>query len=282
MRIAIFTRLPGVLTGISSLVQDLGHEFVGAVTTEGPPGRYGDFPLASLVDARPAGSDLLIADGPARFAALLASLEPELALCGGFPVKIPAEAIAVPLLGVLNGHPSPLPRYRGPNPLGWAVRNGDAELGFTFHFMDAEIDTGPILLRGAAPIGPDDSAADLIDALFGLWRSLLPEALRLVEAGERGSVQSDEEASYAGFFERDYVELDLRSAEGAHRQVRAWAIAVRRDGVDGPVTELDGRSVVVRRSRLDEAGGGTPLRCGDGSTLWVLESIHTSSTSARS
>jgi methionyl-tRNA formyltransferase len=271
MRIALFTRLPGVLSGISSIVTGLGHEFVGVVTTEGPAGRYGDVPLSTLLDARPEGSDVLVADGPARFASLLAALEPDLALCGGFPVKIPADAIAVPRIGVLNGHPSPLPRYRGPNPIGWAVRNGDSELGFTFHFMDAEIDTGPILLQGFAPIGPNDGAVELIEALYGLWRSLLPGALRLVEAGERGSVQSEAEASYAGFFEPEYVELNLGSAEGAHRQVRAWQISVRRDGIDGPVTELDGEPVVVRSARLDDTAGGTPLRCGDGRSLWVVD-----------
>ena len=271
MRIALFTRLPGLLGGISSIVTGLGHEFVGVVTTEGPAGRYGHYPLSTLLEARPAGSDVLVADGSARFAPLLAALGPDLALCGGFPVKIPEDAIAVPRLGVLNGHPSPLPRYRGPNPLGWAVRNGDAELGFTFHFMDAEIDTGPILLQGAAPIGPGDGAEALIEALFGLWSSLLPQALTLVDAGERGGVQSDEGASYAGFFEPEYVELDLRTAEGAHRQVRAWAISVRRDGIDGPVTALDGERVIVRRSSLDDAEGGTPLRCGDGRSLWVVD-----------
>jgi methionyl-tRNA formyltransferase len=271
MRIALFTRLPGVLDGISSLVRELGHDLVGVVTTEGPAGRYGHYPLSTLLEARPAGSDVLVADGPKRFAPLLASLEPDLALCGGFPVKIPADAIAVPRIGVLNGHPSPLPRYRGPNPLGWAVRNGDSELGFTFHFMDAEIDTGPILLSGSAPIGANDGAEQLIDALFGLWSSLLPQALALVEAGERGSVQSEEGASYAGFFEPEYVELDVSSAEAAHRQVRAWAIAVRRDGVDGPVTQLGDERVVVRRSRLDAAEGGTPLECADDTTVWLVE-----------
>jgi methionyl-tRNA formyltransferase len=271
MRVALFTRLPGVLSGISSIVRACGHDFVGAVTTEGPPGRYGHYPLSTLLDARPDGSDVLVADGSARFAPLLAALEPDLALCGGFPVKIPADAIAVPPLGILNGHPSPLPRYRGPNPLGWAVRNGDPELGFTFHFMDAEIDTGPILVRGSAPISTDDGPEELIGALFGLWSSLLPDALALVEAGERGSIQSDEEASYAGFFEPGYVELELRSAEEAHRQVRAWAISVRRDGVDGPIAELDGERVVVRHARLDGSEGGTPIECDDGRTLWVLE-----------
>jgi len=117
MRIAVFTRLPAVLRGITPIIRASGHDIVGVVTTEGPSGRYGDEPLSSLVDARPAGVDILVADNSKRFAPLLAALEPDLAVCGGFPVRIPADAIAVPPLGVLNGHPAQLPRYRGPNPI---------------------------------------------------------------------------------------------------------------------------------------------------------------------
>ena len=154
MRIAVFTRLAAVLQGITPVIRGSGHEVVGVVTTEGPSGRYGRVPLSSLVDARPAGVDVLVADNSKRFAPLLRALEPDLAVCGGFPVRIPADAIAVLPLGVLNGHPAALPRYRGPNPIGWALRNGDPEIGFTFHFMDVEFDTGPVLVQGAAPLAP--------------------------------------------------------------------------------------------------------------------------------
>src|SRR4029077_4111070 len=112
MRIAILTRLPAVLQGITPIIRERGHEVVGVVTTEGPSGRYGEVPLSSVVDARPAGVDILVADNPTRFAPLLAALEPDLAVCGGFPLRIPPNALAVPRLGILNGHPARLPRYR--------------------------------------------------------------------------------------------------------------------------------------------------------------------------
>ena len=100
MRIAILTRLPAVLQGITPIIRDRGHEVVGVVTTEGPPGRYGEVPLSSMVDARPAGVDILVADNSKRFAPLLEALESDLAVCGGFPVRLPADAIAIPRLGV--------------------------------------------------------------------------------------------------------------------------------------------------------------------------------------
>jgi methionyl-tRNA formyltransferase len=56
-------------------------------------------------------------------------------------VLIPVDALDVPPLGVINTHPSLLPRYRGPNPIAWTVRNGDRELGYSIHRMDADFDT---------------------------------------------------------------------------------------------------------------------------------------------
>jgi len=272
MRIALFTRIPALLARVAPAIAALGHDVVGVVTTEGPAGRYGHVPLSSLLDARPDGVDVLVADNARRFAPLLAALEPDLAVCGGFPVRIPADAIAVPRLGILNGHPSPLPRYRGPNPIGWAIRNGDSELGFTFHFMDAQIDTGPIVLQGAASLAEADGGEEILGVLGRLWTSLLPEALARVEAGEPGSLQSEDGASYAGFFEPEFAELDrTRPAAEVHRQVRSWLVAAMRDGVHGPLTELDGERVRVLRTRLDDRDGGTPIECGDGRLLWVLE-----------
>jgi methionyl-tRNA formyltransferase len=272
MRIAVITRIPAVLQGITPIIRDCGHEVVGVVTTEGPRGRYGEVPLSLLADARPAGIDLLVAANSKRLAPLLAALEPDLAVCGGFPVRMPADAIGVPALGILNGHPAPLPRYRGPNPIGWALRNGDPEIGFTFHFMDVEFDTGPVVLQSSAPLADAERREDVAGVLFRLWRTLLPEALVRIEGGERGVSQDPEDGSYAGFFEPEYAEIDwTRPAEEVQRQVRAWWLAAARDGIHGPLTELDGARVRVLRSSLDDRAGGVRVTCGDGRPLWVVE-----------
>jgi hypothetical protein len=53
MRIALFARVPDVVAWLDEQLRELGHECVGVVTTEGPPGRYGDEPLSALIDVRP-------------------------------------------------------------------------------------------------------------------------------------------------------------------------------------------------------------------------------------
>ncbi len=271
MRVALFTRVPDVIVTMGTLVQELGHELVGVVTTEGPRGRYGEVPLSALIDVRPPHADVLVASGPARFAALLQALEPDLALSGGFPVRIPADALAVPRHGIVNGHPSLLPRYRGPNPIGWALRNGDAEIGFTFHRMDTDFDTGSILAQGAAPLADAECAEDVMQRFFGLAAALLPRALERIEAGDPGDPQDEDGESHAGFFEPEFARVDwTRPADEVHRQVRAWWVAAARDGIRGPLAEIDGERVYILRTRLDDSGAGTRVDCGDG-PLWVLE-----------
>ncbi len=271
MRIAVLARVPGVVVWLDRQLRELGHECVGVVTTEGPRGRYGDEPLSALIDARPLHLDVLVAGGTKRFAQLLAVLEPDLAISGGLPVRIPEDALEVPRHGIVNCHPALLPRYRGPNPIGWALRNGDQELGFTFHRMDGDFDTGRILAQGTASLACAERAEDVLQALFGVATSLLPHALERVEVGDPGDPQAEEDASYAGFFEPDYAEIDwTRTAEEVHRQVRAWWLAAARDGVRGPLAQLDGARVIVQRTRLDAAEGGTPVECTD-APIWILE-----------
>ena len=71
----------------------------------------------------------------------------------------------MPPLGIVNGHPSLLPRYRGPFPLAWAVRNGEREIGLTYHLMDAEFDTGNLLAQAAIPLDDDDTRGDALRAI---------------------------------------------------------------------------------------------------------------------
>ena len=62
----------------------------------------------------------------------------------------------MPRLGSINVHPALLPRHRGPIPLAWALREGDAAWGSTWHRMDAELDTGNMLAQATVPIEDDD------------------------------------------------------------------------------------------------------------------------------
>ena len=137
-------------------------------------------------------------------------------------------------LGIINTHPSLLPRYRGPNPIAWTVRNGDRELGYSIHRMDAHFDTGPLLAQGTTPIDDVEDPSELFERMFALLGSLLPNALARVEKGDPGDPQPDGQATYAEFFEPEYVEIDWsQTAAEVRRQVLAWRVAAARPGAHG-------------------------------------------------
>ena len=269
MRVVLVSQVPAAVHGLTELLQALGHEPLALLCSREHAGRYGN-EFDALVRDAPAGLDVVVPSRRDRMAPLLRTYEPDVFLCLGFPWKIPADALAVPRFGAINGHPSLLPRYRGPSPVAWAVRNDEDEIGFTFHRMDAELDTGAILAQGAIPLDDEHSYDELEAKFAALAGELLPRALERVERGDPGDPQEESLASYHSFFESDYVWIDWAlPAREIYRQVKAWRFASQAPGERGALAELDGETVRVLRTRLTP-GPGHEVRCGDG-TLWVVE-----------
>jgi methionyl-tRNA formyltransferase len=274
MRVVIISMASRAVEGYLQLLDALGHETAGVLTLRNS--RRPQMVLDTIA-ATPVGIDAVVVGSKERMVPLLRSYEPDLALCSGFSWKLDAEALAVPRLGIVNGHPSLLPEWRGPNPFGWTIRSGASELGFTFHLMDTGLDTGPILAQGTTPLSNDASMMTLFDRLPALVADLLPKALARVEAGDRGDPQSEEGASYAGLYEDDYAEIDwTQPARAVHTQVRCWFLPTV-SGIMGPLTTLDGERVRVLETKLVDAssqgepgtilerdGDGLLVQCADG------------------
>ena len=86
--------------------------------------------------------------------AAFADLDLDAAIVAAYGLILPQAMLAAPRRGCLNIHASLLPRWRGAAPIQAAILAGDAESGVTIMQMDAGLDTGPMLLREAVPIGP--------------------------------------------------------------------------------------------------------------------------------
>ena len=70
---------------------------------------------------------------------------PGLGILADYGKLVPPAMLDLPGHGILNLHPSLLPRHRGATPIPAAILDGDAETGVTLFRMDAGLDTGPIL-----------------------------------------------------------------------------------------------------------------------------------------
>ena len=282
-RIVLLSSILPATLGLDAIARSLGHETVALLTPRLPDGALDEMVTRyhELLDGAPPHLDVCLVPEKARLVPLLEAYQPDLCLCLGYRWLLPPEVLAIPLLGVLNGHPSVLPHWRGPFPTAWAVREGDAELGMSFHLMDGAFDTGPVLAQGSRPM-PEDYDWPIFQPVFAeLAQELLPKALARIAQGDRGDIQPPGDYPYAGLFPASFSELDLsQSAAVVHRHVASWRFTFTQEGEQGPLTTLDGERVRVLRTSLADPGGGSlALACADG-PLWVLESelLHDTGT----
>jgi len=267
-RIILLTAVPPVAVAYSEILRGIGHEPVAVVAPRGRrPGQFTPFGQAH-VEQDPPELDIVFAASRHSLARIFRAYDADLVVCTGFPWLIPQEAIEAARLGIINGHPSLLPRYRGPFPIAAAIRNGEPEIGVTYHLMDAGFDTGNVLAQKTIPLADDETEETLNPKLLAAATELLPLAVRRLELGDRGDpqtggdYQSDDDLA-------DYVEVDLgSSAADVHRQVRAWSFVPPVSRHRGPV--LGGRLLLV--TSLTEVEGAERIDCLDG-PLWILEAI---------
>lgn len=90
---------------------------------------------------------------------------------------IPRSLLDIPPKGVLNIHPSLLPKYRGPSPIETTILNGDTRVGVTIMKLDEEMDHGPIIAQRSIEITADDNFEKLRETLAVLGAELLAEIL---------------------------------------------------------------------------------------------------------
>ena len=110
---------------------------------------------------------------------------PDLVVLGGTGILRP-RVLAIPPSGTINAHPGLLPRLRGSSSVGWALYK-DLPVGSTVHYVDAGIDTGPILLQRQLPVRRGEGYEQIVRRVLTLSGNLMAEALELLE---RGTVQA--------------------------------------------------------------------------------------------
>ena len=101
----------------------------------------------------------------------------DLMVVAAYGLILPQEVLDIAPYGCLNIHASLLPRWRGAAPIQRAIAAGDSRTGVCIMRMDAGLDTGPVLLSRAIPIGARDTAATLHASLAALGGAMIVEAL---------------------------------------------------------------------------------------------------------
>jgi methionyl-tRNA formyltransferase len=144
---------------------------------------------------------------------LLRSLNPDIIFLRGCGI-IREMILSVPKVGVLNAHYGQLPRYRGVYTTEWAVLHGETPT-ISMHFVDAGVDTGPLLATRTVPLRPGSTLASLRDASSQVAADLLVDVL---DGLERGTTQQIPQDPSEG---RQYFTMHPRIRDIAERRLKA-------------------------------------------------------------
>ena len=234
-----------------------GLDVIGVVTRPDKPTGRGRQIVYSPIKQYALDHDIPVYQpGPLRkpeAQALLRSLAPDVTVVAAFGQILPSEVLQLPRYGSLNVHASLLPQHRGAAPINAAILAGDAETGVTIMLMDEGLDTGPMLLKRATPIGPDETAGELFDRLAALGGQALFETLPLWLSGSiTPETQDDALATLTRPLRKDDGRLDWsQPADVLARQVRAYT------PWPGAFSTWNGQQVKVLRAHpasIDVAG----------------------------
>jgi len=123
-----------------------------------------------------------------RLLAALDRAQPDLICLAGYMRKAPDPVLDAYFQRIVNIHPALLPAFGGRGMYGEHVHKavfdcGVKVTGCTVHFVDAEYDTGPIIMQKCVAINDDDTPESIAARVLVAEHAAYPEAIRLIAQG---------------------------------------------------------------------------------------------------
>ena len=207
-----------------------------------------------------------------------AALDADVAVVVAYGLILPAPVLDAPREGCFNLHGSALPRWRGAAPIQRAIMAGDTATAVMVMRMDVGLDTGPVCLTEAIPIGPDMCAGDLHDSMARTGAGLM---VRTLAALERGSLTATPQATdgitYAAKIEKAESRIDFAlSAAEVHNRIRGLSPFPGAWFETGAAGKLERIKVVQSRLVPGSGAPGTVLdgdltiACGEGAVRLAI------------
>ncbi len=160
----------------------------------------------------------------------------------------PQDFVQIPKHGMIQYHPSLLPKYRGPSSINWPISRGEKETGLTIFRPTDGLDEGAVILQKKTPVGENDTLGSVyFDRLFPMGVQAMLEAADLVVSKRHEEIPQDEsQASYEGWFREAEARIHWAShADNIHNLIRGA------DPAPGAWTTLNGVKLQLFDSRKE-------------------------------
>jgi methionyl-tRNA formyltransferase len=180
--------------------------------------------------------------------------------------------------GIINLHPSLLPKYRGPTPLEATILNGDSETGVSLMALTAQMDAGPIYAQAKIALSPDETKFTLYKKAIITGSQLLLTNLDNILSGQlKPTDQADTQATFTNLLTKADGQLDptTTTATDCERKIRAF--------LGFPKTRLSllGQEIIITKAQAltDFNGDDWPdiIKCAGNTYLQIKEIVSSKS-----
>jgi methionyl-tRNA formyltransferase len=191
---------------------------------------------------------------------------------------VPQSVIDVFPNGIINIHPSLLPKYRGPTPLETAILNGDSETGVSLMSLSAKMDAGPIYAQAKIALSPSETKLTLYEKAISAGSQLLLANIDYILNGKlKPTAQDDAQATFTNLLTKADGQLDpsALTATDCERRIRAY--------LGFPKTRLNllGQDIIITKAQvLDQFNGddwNDVIKCANDTYLQIKEVISPNS-----
>ena len=184
---------------------------------------------------------------------------------------IPQSIINLFTPGIINVHPSLLPKYRGPSPIESAIVNRDKTTGVTLMQLTKNMDAGPIYYQTPHSLDQSETRPELYKTLGQLGAATLAAKLPDILSGAlQPAPQDDANATYCQLLSRSDTDLDLTAltANQAEARIRAHLGFPRSRAAIGSY-----KLIITKAHTVINAKTPLDLPCANGTFLSIDELI---------
>ena len=185
----------------------------------------------------------------------ITSLQPVAGVLVSYGKIIPQSIIDLFTPGIINVHPSLLPRYRGPSPIEAAIIHHDNQTGVTIMQLSAAMDAGPIYAQRIIPLDHTETKPALYATLSHIGNQLLIDTLPDILSGAlTPTPQNDADVTYCSLLSKQDGLLDPADLTAVQAEARVRAFL----GFPRTRLPLGDQTLIITRAHVSKTAE-TPL-----------------------
>lgn len=201
----------------------------------------------------------------------LKKITPVTGILASYGKIIPASTIQLFTPGIINIHPSLLPKYRGPSPIESAILNRDNETGVSIMQLSSEMDAGPVYNQLSEPLYGTETSTTLYQTLAEAGTAQLLSILPSIINGSLTATKQDENlATYCQLLDKKDAWIDFQNTDSANVEARIRAQII----FPKSKTKIADQEIIITKVHIEKCQNSKlDIKCHDGLFISIDELI---------